>query len=143
VQIIPVSAEWCEGICRDVTVAPRGTQNIKGYNIECRIAYLFVLTVFTQCEELQYCIHGNNENENTVKAADQVIRSGIAGGAAGFVVCSTTPCPPPTGSTDKRAVHLPRQRWSLRRSIVSRSFFRPPILNIRNILVHPVPSWCG
>jgi hypothetical protein len=48
-----------------------------------------------------------SSDDSKIKTADQVIRSGIAGGVAGCVVCNTTTsCPPHTGPTNERAVHL-------------------------------------
>ena len=80
-----------------------------------------------------------SSDASKIKTTDQVIRSGIAGGVAGCVVCNSL-LPTATGPADITALHLPRQRRSLRRSTVSRSSFRPRILNIRNMRVRPVLS---
>lgn len=77
-----------------------------------------------------------SSDDSKIKSPDQVIRSGIAGGVAGCVVCNLLFARPATGPTDITAVQpSSRQRRSLRRSTVSRSSFRHRILNIRNMRV--------
>jgi len=101
-------------------------------------AYLF--RVNSHIDDRLAYVHSTrmSSDDSKIKAADQVLRSGIAGGVAGCVVCnSTSSSPHTTNPTDE--LLYPRQRRSLRRSTVSKSSLRPRILNIRNMRVRPVP----
>ena len=48
-----------------------------------------------------------SSDDSKIKTADQVIRSGIAGGVAGCVVCNTTSCPSHTGPQAGLTSELP------------------------------------